>query len=113
MKNFELCIPTKIVFGKERVSEIGSYAKEYGKKLLLVYGKSSIKESGIYDTVMKSLNDAGLTVFEHPGVKSNPILSHAKEGILIAKSKKVDFILAVGGGSVLDEAKAIAAGTLY
>jgi NADP-dependent alcohol dehydrogenase len=113
MKNFELCIPTKIVFGKERVSEIGSYAKEYGKKLLLVYGKSSIKESGIYDTVMKSLSDAGLTVFEHPGVKSNPILSHAKEGILIAKSKKVDFILAVGGGSVIDEAKAIAAGTLY
>ena len=113
MKNFELCIPTRIVFGKGRVSEIGSYAKEYGKKLLLVYGKSSTKKSGIYDTVMKSLNEAGLTVFEHPGVKSNPTLSHAKEGILIAKSKKVDFILGVGGGSVIDEAKAIAVGALY
>lgn len=113
MKNFELCIPTKIVFGRGRVVEIGSYAKEYGKKLLLVYGKNSIKKSGIYDTVMKSLNDAGLTVFEHPGVKSNPILSHAKEGILTAKSNKVDFVLGVGGGSVIDEAKAIAAGALY
>jgi alcohol dehydrogenase YqhD (iron-dependent ADH family) len=113
MKNFELCIPTKIVFGRGRVSEIGSYAKEYGKKLLLVYGKNSIKKSGIYDNVMKSLNDADLTVFEHPGVKSNPLLSHTKEGILIAKSKKVDFILGVGGGSVIDEAKAIAAGALY
>jgi alcohol dehydrogenase YqhD (iron-dependent ADH family) len=113
MKNFELCIPTRIVFGKGRVSEIGSHAKEYGKKLLLVYGKSSIKKNGIYDTVMESLNNAGLTVFEHPGVKSNPLLSHAKEGILIAKNKRVDFILGVGGGSVIDEAKAIAAGTLY
>ena len=88
MKNFELCIPTKIVFGKGRVSEIGSYAKEYGKKLLLVYGKDSIKKNGIYETVIKSLNDAGLTVFEHPGVKSNPLLSHTKEGISIAKSNK-------------------------
>ncbi len=113
MKNFELCIPTKIVFGKGRVSEIGSCAKEYGKKLLLVYGKSSIKKSGIYDIVLKSLNDEGLTVFEHPGVKSNPLVSHAREGISIAKSKKVDFILGVGGGSVIDEAKAIAAGALY
>jgi alcohol dehydrogenase YqhD (iron-dependent ADH family) len=113
MKNFELCIPTKIVFGKGRVSEIGSYAKDYGKKLLLVYGKDSIKKSGIYETVIKSLSDEGLTVFEHPGVKSNPLLSHTKEGISIAKSKKVDFILGVGGGSVIDEAKAIAAGALY
>jgi NADP-dependent alcohol dehydrogenase len=113
MKNFELCIPTNIIFGKGRVSEIGSYAKEYGKKLLLVYGKNSIKKSGVYDTVMKSLSEAGLTVFEHPGVKSNPLLSHAKEGISIAKSKKVDFILGVGGGSVIDESKAIAAGALY
>jgi alcohol dehydrogenase YqhD (iron-dependent ADH family) len=113
MNNFELCIPTKIVFGKGRVAEIGTYAKEYGEKLLLVYGKNSIKKSGIYETVIKSLKDVGLTVFEHPGVKSNPLLSHTKEGILIAKSKKVDFILGVGGGSVIDEAKAIAAGTLY
>jgi alcohol dehydrogenase YqhD (iron-dependent ADH family) len=113
MKNFELCIPTKIVFGKGRVSEIGAYAKDYGKKLLLVYGKDSIKKSGIYETVIKSLNDADLTVFEHPGVKSNPLLSHTKEGISIAKRKKVDFILGVGGGSVIDEAKAIAAGALY
>jgi alcohol dehydrogenase YqhD (iron-dependent ADH family) len=88
MKNFELCIPTKIVFGKGRVSEIGSYAKDYGKKLLLVYGKDSIKKSGIYETVIKSLSDEGLTVFEHPGVKSNPLLSHTKRRHIDCKKQK-------------------------
>jgi alcohol dehydrogenase YqhD (iron-dependent ADH family) len=113
MEDFELHIPTKIVFGKNRVLEIGKYAKNYGKKLLLVYGKASIKKYGVYDQVIDSLKEQDLEIVEYPGVKSNPLLSHTKEGIAIAKKEKVDFILAVGGGSVIDSAKAIAAGSLY
>ncbi|MFO7928130.1 MAG: iron-containing alcohol dehydrogenase [Candidatus Humimicrobiaceae bacterium] len=113
MENFELCIPTRIVFGKDRVHEVGKYAKDYGKKLLLVYGKGSIKKHGIYDEVINSLKEQNLEIVEHPGVKSNPVLSHVNEGIAIAKRENVDFILAVGGGSVIDSAKAIAAGALY
>ena len=113
MENFELCIPTKIVFGKNRVHEIGKYAKDYGKKLLLVYGKGSIKKNGIYDEVINSLKEQNFEILEHSGVKSNPLLSHVNEGISIAKNENVDFILAVGGGSVIDSAKAIAAGALY
>lgn len=113
MQDFELCLPTKIVFGKGKISLIGSFAKDYGKKLLLVYGMGSIKKNGVYQTVIKSLKDNNLEIIEHSGVKPNPVVSHARKGIEIAKSQKVDFILAVGGGSVIDEAKAIAAGALY
>jgi alcohol dehydrogenase YqhD (iron-dependent ADH family) len=113
MKSFEFHIPTKIVFGEGKISLIGSYAEKYGKKLLLVYGKGSIKKSGIYDKVVKSLNEAHLDFIEYPGVKSNPVLSHVNEGIKLARQEKVDFILAAGGGSVIDEAKAIAAGLCY
>jgi len=113
MKDFELQVPTKIVFGKNRVSEIGKYAKYYGKKLLMVYGMGSIKDNGVYDQVIDSLKKEGLEIIEHSGVKSNPTLLHVNEGISIAKKENADFILAVGGGSAIDSAKAIAAGTLY
>jgi alcohol dehydrogenase YqhD (iron-dependent ADH family) len=111
MQNFIYYIPTKIVFGKETIKQIGDYAKEYGKKALFVYGKSSIKKYGVYDTVINSLKKSNIEVIEHRGVKSNPVLSHVEEGIKLANSQNVDFILAVGGGSAIDEAKAIAAGT--
>jgi alcohol dehydrogenase YqhD (iron-dependent ADH family) len=113
MENFEFHIPTKIVFGKDTINEVGKKAVNFGKKLLMVYGMGSIKKSGTYDKVIKSLRHENLEVIEFPGVKSNPVLSHAKEGIRLAKANKVDFILAVGGGSVIDEAKAIAAGALF
>jgi alcohol dehydrogenase YqhD (iron-dependent ADH family) len=112
MRNFEFHNPTKIIFGEDRVRDIGKVAKQYGKKCLMVYGKSSIKKNGVHDTVVKSLNEAGIAFVEYPGVKSNPILSHVQGGIDLAKKEEVDFILAVGGGSVVDESKAIAAGTM-
>ncbi len=113
MKDFEFCIPTKIVFGKNRVAEIARYAKEYGRRLLLVYGLSSIKKTGVYDKVVNALKKEGLTIIEHPGVKSNPVLSHVNKGIALAREENVDMVVAVGGGSVIDESKAIAAGTCY
>ena len=112
MKNFTYHNPTKIIFGEKTVSKIGNEAKAFGKKALLVYGKGSIKKNGVYDTAVQSLREAGITLTEHPGVKSNPLLSHLRDGVRAARKEKVDMILAVGGGSVVDESKGIAAGTV-
>ena len=90
MRNFEFHNPTKIIFGEDRVKDIGKEAKQYGKKCLMVYGKSSIKKNGVYDTVVKSLNEAGIAFVEYPGVKSNPILSHVQGGVDLAKKEEVD-----------------------
>jgi hypothetical protein len=111
MTNFTLHIPTKIEFGKGVLSSIGAAAAEYGKTALLVYGGGSIKKNGVYDTVKKSLESAGVEVIEHPGVKPNPILSHAEEGAALARREGVECIVAAGGGSVIDEGKSIAVGT--
>ena len=110
MQNFTFWNPTKIIFGTETIPQIGEETRQFGQKVLLVYGKSSIKKSGIYDTVLASLQEAGIEVVEHSGVKSNPVLSHVKAGIDLAKQQQIDVIVAVGGGSVIDEAKAIAVG---
>ncbi len=111
MKEFEFYNPTKILFGKGREKEIGNVLKSYGvKKVLFVYGQGSIKEIGLYNKVVESLKDAQIEFVEHPGVKPNPVLSHTREGIDKAKKENVDAVLAVGGGSVLDEGKTIAAG---
>ena len=111
MQNFTFHNPTKIIFGQDTVSQIGAESVPYGKRALLVYGKNSIKANGVYDTVVKSLKAAGIEFVEHPGVKANPTLEHTRQGIAIVKKEKLDFILAVGGGSVIDESKAIAAGS--
>lgn len=110
MENFVFWNPTKIVFGKDTVLQIGRETQKFGKKVLLVYGKSSIKKSGVYDKVLNSLHEAKLDVVDFSGVQSNPVLSHVREGIAVAKHERVDVVVGVGGGSVLDEAKAIAAG---
>ena len=110
MKNFEFWNPTKIIFGKDTISQIGQEAQKFGEKALLVYGKSSIKKNGVYDKVINSLRAAQIEVVEFSGVKSNPVLSHVEEGIAYAKQQQVDLIVPVGGGSVLDEGKAIAVG---
>ena len=110
MNNFEFYSPTKVIFGKGVVSRLGAEAAEIGKKALLVYGLESIKKSGLYDQVLKQCADAGIGLIEHSGVSPNPVVHHAEEGVRKAREGRVDFILAVGGGSVIDEAKAIAAG---
>jgi alcohol dehydrogenase YqhD (iron-dependent ADH family) len=106
---FTYCNPTKIVFGSGAVAQTGAEAAAAGMKhVLLVYGKASIKKNGVYDAVSASLQAAGVAWTEWPGVDANPLASHARGGVALARSAKVDGILAVGGGSVIDEAKAIA-----
>ncbi|MDI4644012.1 iron-containing alcohol dehydrogenase [Cohnella hashimotonis] len=113
MNNFELYNPTKLVFGKDTVSKLGSLVEPYGKKILLVYGGGSIKKSGLYDRVLSELAAIGATVHELPGVEPNPRLSTVHKGVDIVRAEGIEFILAVGGGSVIDAAKAVAAGAKY
>jgi alcohol dehydrogenase YqhD (iron-dependent ADH family) len=110
MQNFVFQNPTKIIFGKGQIKKIGQETGRYGKKALLVYGMKSIIKNGIYDQVTASLKEAGIAYVDFPGVKSNPVLSHVASGIDLARREGVDVVLAVGGGSVIDSAKAIAAG---
>ncbi len=112
MQNFVFHNPTKIIFGKDTIPLIGNESAVFGKKALLVYGQGSIKKSSIYEQVVQSLQEAGMEIIEHPGVQSNPVLSHVQQGIDLAKEHQVDVIVAVGGGSVLDSSKAISAGAL-
>jgi alcohol dehydrogenase YqhD (iron-dependent ADH family) len=110
MQNFVFENPTRIIFGKGSIAKIGTEVKRFGNRVLMVYGMGSVRTSGIYEQVLNSLKEAGVDVVELAGVKSNPMLSKAKEGIEIARSRNVDVVLAVGGGSVIDTAKTIAAG---
>ncbi|HEX2925401.1 MAG TPA: iron-containing alcohol dehydrogenase [Ruminiclostridium sp.] len=110
MLNFDMHIPTRIIFGKDTQKEIGSLLKPYTKKALLHYGGNSIKKSGLYDEVVASLRESNIDFVELGGVVPNPRLSLAQEGVALCKKEGVDLILAVGGGSVIDSAKAIALG---
>ena len=111
MINFDFYSPTKIFFGKDRENEVGEIIKKYGyKKVLLHYGKSSIKKTGLYDKVVNSLNNSKVEFVELGGVEPNPKDSLVRVGVELAKKEEVDFILAVGGGSVIDSAKSIACG---
>jgi alcohol dehydrogenase YqhD (iron-dependent ADH family) len=110
MQNFIFENPTKIIFGQGQIKRIGAEIKPFGRKVLMVYGEGSIRKNGIYDQVTASLKEAGLSVVEFPGVKSNPLLSHTVKGIALARQEAVEVILAVGGGSVIDTAKTIAVG---
>lgn len=114
MNNFTFYNPTKINFGRGVESSVGEEIKSLGaSKVLFHYGGGSIRKNGLYDRILDSLNKAGLHVIELGGVKPNPRLSLVKKGIELCKNSKVDFILAVGGGSVIDSAKAIALGVPY
>lgn len=113
MDNFTFVSPTKIIFGRDTENQVGSEVKQYGNKVLLHYGGGSIKLSGLYDRVITSLKVAGMDIVELQGVQPNPRLSLVKEGIEICRENDIDVILAVGGGSVIDSAKAIALGVPY
>ena len=113
MLNFDFYAPTRIVFGKDTEKQIGELLKPHAKKVLIHYGGGSIKRSGLYDTVTASLKENGIDFVELGGVKPNPRLSLVHEGIDLCKKEGVDLILSVGGGSVIDSAKAIAMGVYY
>ncbi|GAB6170458.1 iron-containing alcohol dehydrogenase [Clostridium carnis] len=113
MQNFNFQNSTKIIFGKNTENKIGNEVKKHSNKILLHYGGGSIKANGLYDKVINSLKVNNIEVIELSGVKPNPRVSLVREGISLCKKYNIDFILAVGGGSVIDSAKAIAAGVNY
>ncbi|WP_306602391.1 iron-containing alcohol dehydrogenase [Azonexus sp.] len=114
MENFTFFNPTRIEFGTGKEQLIGQHLAEHGiKKVLLCYGSERIKREGLFDVVGKSLSEKGIAWVECGGIVSNPVISKVREGIALARQHQVDAILSVGGGSVLDSSKAIAAGVCY
>ena len=111
MENFIYNTPTRIYFGKGQESKIGAIVASYGlKKVLVHYGKGSVIKSGLLERILKSLDDAKISHVELGGVEPNPKLSLVLKGVELVKKEKVDLIVAVGGGSVIDSSKAIAVG---
>lgn len=114
MNNFTFYSPTYFVFGKEEENNVGKYVKRFGgTKVLIHYGGGSVVRTGLLDRVKNSLTAEGLSFVELGGVKPNPRSGLVYEGIELCRKEKVDFVLAVGGGSTIDSSKAIAAGTVY
>lgn len=113
MNNFVFQNPCKIYFGKGQEENLGPAVKEYADKVLMVYGKNSIKKTGIYDKVVNSLKNAGVEIVELSGVKGNPEMDIVYKGIDLCRKENIGFILAVGGGSVIDTAKSISVGAVY
>ncbi|UOQ94216.1 iron-containing alcohol dehydrogenase [Halobacillus shinanisalinarum] len=113
MDAFTFHNPTKLIFGKNQVEQLLEQLPEGVTNVLIVYGGGSIKKNGLYDSVIKELSKANVTVHELSGVDPNPKLSTVREGINLCKEENIDFLLAVGGGSVIDCTKTIAAGAKY
>ncbi|HWQ89018.1 MAG TPA: iron-containing alcohol dehydrogenase [Desulfitobacteriaceae bacterium] len=113
MQNFEYLSPTKIIFGQGSELRAGAESARFGKKILLLYGQGNIKVSGLYDKIVDSLLNEGVEFVELGGVQPNPRLSLVEKGIKICREQEIGFILAVGGGSVVDTAKAIGIGVPY
>jgi hypothetical protein len=114
MRDFTFFNPTRIEFGKGKEAHIGQYLKEFGaNSALILYGSDRVKRNGLLDRVATSLEEQGITFAEMGGVISNPLLSHVRDAIKIAKENSLQAVVAVGGGSVLDSAKTIAAGAKY
>lgn len=113
MENFVFYNPTRIIFGRGAENGVGEATRAYSRKILLHYGGGSIKRTGLYDRVTASLRKAGIEYLELGGVEPNPRLGLVREGIEICRRNGLDFVLAVGGGSVIDSAKAIAMGVPY
>ncbi|BCG58341.1 iron-containing alcohol dehydrogenase [Paenibacillus sp. URB8-2] len=113
MRNFQFYNPTKLIFGKGTLDALSAEVPKYGKNVLLLYGGGSIKRSGLYDKVTSLLQSIGANVTELAGVEPNPRLSTVHKGVELCRNNGIELILAVGGGSVLDCAKAIAVGAKY
>ncbi len=113
MDNFTFQNPTRIIFGKGSEKKTGEAVLPFSRNILLHYGGGSIKKTGLYDRIIASLKNSGIQFTELSGVKPNPRLSLVQEGIRLCREKGIDFVLAVGGGSVIDSAKAIAIGVPY
>lgn len=114
MNNFVFYSPTEFVFGRQTEAQVGELCKRYGAtRVMIVYGGGSVVRSGLLDRVKSSLTAQGLEICELPGVKPNPIDTKVREGLALAAEFKPDFLLPVGGGSVIDTAKAIAVGYHY
>lgn len=105
---FTYCNPTKLYFGEDSIKSLKEELPKYGSRVVLIYGGGSIKKNGIYDAVVKILKENGKCVAEIAGVMPNPTLAKLHEGVQIARDHQADFLLAVGGGSVCDYAKAVA-----
>lgn len=111
MENFEFYAPTRMIFGKGTHLQVGKLIREYGfKKVLVHFGGGSVKKSGLLDQIQTSLKAEGIAYVLFGGVQANPVLSMAREGIALCRKENVDFVLAVGGGSVIDSSKCIANG---
>ena len=111
--NFFYYNPTKLYFGEESLNYLKDELKNYGPVVMLNYGGGSVKRNGIYDQVTTILKEAGKTIVENPGVMSNPTLEKLNEGVRIARENEIDLILSLGGGSVCDYSKAVAASVYY
>lgn len=109
IENFEAYNPVKLHFGKGVTDKLGDSVKNYGNKALLVYGKGSVKQHGYYDIVVEQLKKAGVDIVEYPGIKPNPVIEDVREAVKKGKENNVDVIVALGGGSVIDSSKIIAA----
>ncbi len=105
IENFTAYNPTKLHFGKGVAENIGKSAKKYGSKVLLVYGKGSVKKYGYYDVVVNSLRQEGLEIFEYSGIKPNPVVEDVEKAAQLGREKNIEVIVALGGGSVIDSAK--------
>ena len=111
MENFEFYAPTRMIFGKGTHLQVGKLIREYGfKKVLVHFGGGSVKKSGLLDQIQTWLKAEGIAYVLFGGVQANPVLSMAREGIALCRKENVDFVLAVGGGSVIDSSKCIADG---
>ncbi|WP_277222097.1 iron-containing alcohol dehydrogenase [Peptoniphilus vaginalis] len=112
MKDFIFNVNTKILFGRDQMKNLASEIKKYGSRVLLTYGGGSIKRSGLYDEVVKIFEDNDIFYKELAGIEPNPRVDSAREGVKIVRENDLDFILAVGGGSVIDLSKLVA-GAVY
>ncbi|WP_146751076.1 iron-containing alcohol dehydrogenase, partial [Enterococcus malodoratus] len=112
MRNFQYYSPTKVIFGRGQFACLGKNARNFGKRALLIEIEGPLKELGVFQQAIDSMEAEGMTVFELGGVTANPHLTVVDEGIKLAKEKNVDVIVAVGGGSSIDTAKAISLGAV-
>lgn len=109
MNDFTFQVPTKIIFGRDCIDRIADELRDYGSRVLIVYGGGSVKKTGLLDRIRKNLSE-GFELFECSGIEPNPKMSSIRRGIAMCREHGIDMVLAVGGGSVIDASKAIAAG---